>query len=979
MAAGFLILRLLLFWLLSDVTHSNVWQRADSGYRKAWQDGGKKQVPSYGHRRPLHYVRTLRQPIGHTRTWQKPQGFMRPLGHAQMQRQMSTRGRQTFPAQTIRQRSYPAPQRSYPAPQRSYPLARPKSFQINLDIPFLNLEDQNKKTDSVAEGYDYSNYNAEPGKKTSVQNVQSGFEASQFIDPGNKVPTKYPSVEKTSNEVPMSSIQLNFTIPFLATSLNPLKSNVGHAKSQTKQLNSFVQNRYKEPEKQELGLTQTGSKWFGFNQVGQEPTQQQTGLKWPDYNQVAQEPTQQQTGLKWPDYNQVAQEPTQQQTGLKWPDYNQVAQEPTQQQTLFKWPDYNQVAQEPTQQQTGLKWPDYNQVAQEPTQQQAGSKWSIFNRVDPGPQTQQTYLPVYKEPSDNKPVFSSWHWSQNKNPQQVGTETSSKRLSWGLQKPDATKPASSPAVKYIDNLDVYGPQTSSSEEYSKESFLKPDIIKLHFPSPLQFNRYLSGGSDLNKENTGTEPVYQIQGNFRVPGTNFKDLTESRKEESTHETSVPNIKLGFSFPILSKLSNITQTNSGYLVNIEPKNTGSFNKESAKAQSEPPQTASKWPIFSFEHAKHQKPKEQPENKWPLLNLDAVLQQTKQPSEPVYSKPTDGKQTSSSWHASQPVNQHKTLTGQSWGVKKTETNKPQSPIHSISKYIQLPDIRRPFRKDKDQAVQPKPSQPALAQNSQYSSWVKPSSNTYAQGQTTHSGNSPFTFASKLDNLLKPAIVHEQSSNNPQIGFDLSFEFPNLDAPPASTKPQKWQKETFPHLFQYNSGRKASETLQTPHFLSTGYQREKEFSGQDTEHNRDRKGKYGKLFTDTDGGDGVFDRQSSFHAPTHKYPAKWSGRNPAGMAWSLRSPSCDSSSSSSEQGSFPNQFNSPYLNKKPQSGVGKCPNKPEKYEQPYNVQVNYSPSAETTAVSVPSNSLQPILSGSISHPIPSVFHLKQYNVRQI
>ncbi|KAF7225115.1 transcript variant X2 [Nothobranchius furzeri] len=680
---------------------------------------------------------------------------------------------------------------------------------------------------------------------------------------------------------------------------------------------------------------QTGSQWPAFNQATQEPMQ--TGSKKPTYNKVTQEPVQ--TGSQWPAFNQATQEPVQ--TGSQWPAFNQAIQEPMQ--TGSKKPTYNKATQEPVQ--TGSQWPAVNQATQEPKQtgsqrpaynratleqSQTGSEWPSVNRVVTQHPSQtrskwptynqekrqpsqigsqwSTYSKTTQEQSRPNPV-RTWQTKEHKNTGNGNLEKPA-RQPWGLQMQSTRKP-SLPILKYFKNSDIYRPQTSLGE---KDFVIKPDLSKLKLSSPMQF-----GSNPSNAE---------IQGGFGNSGADVKE--ELMEQEQEQKFSSPTIKLGFTFPVVGKLQNITQSNGGYVFNINPENTGSFS-EVAKSL----QTGSKWPILSFE-AVQQKPNEQTEKKRPHLNFDTILQQNKQP-EPVGTPPTSGKP---SWNSYQQVNQDNTPSGPSWGVQTSEMNKLQSPVLPVSKYQELID---PEHAHKGPTVQPNPSQPEAVQSQHHNTWVKLGSDDN-QSQIRPSGS--LTFTIEHDGLFKTPIEPWQTA----------VDFSKLDASPAiyeAKPPHKWQKPLFPKFYPYNSGQ---ETSQSP----------TKSPGQDTERNLEGSGKSVKLSITADGAADAVDGQTIFpsHSSHLEFPSKWDA---AGTALNLPS----SSSSNSEQDSF--NLNPPYQSK-PQSETIDVARKPQKLEQSYNFQVNYYPSSEKT-VSFPSNAFQHVLSGAVPHSIQSLFQTKHNN----
>ncbi|XP_070406858.1 uncharacterized protein [Nothobranchius furzeri] len=259
MAAGVLISRILLLCLISDVNHSFAFP--SGGHKK-----GRKQILNYGNRRPLDYIRHLRQPsvnlhsYGLVRTRQPSKNLLRDLSPPSLPL-MKTRFQRPHGPKVM----FPF----QPGPLRNHPSAQPRSLQINVDIPFLNLGKQNEN--DYIPGFD-----TEPVHSTDQ--MQSGSSTPKYA-PEKTVYVKDPYQKKTS-EVSKSTILFNLSIP-LSTSLKPLKSHIPVEKSQTL-LSMYVPNQYAEPAKQDHSTTQTGSTWSTFNQATREPMQ--TGSKRPTYN-----------------------------------------------------------------------------------------------------------------------------------------------------------------------------------------------------------------------------------------------------------------------------------------------------------------------------------------------------------------------------------------------------------------------------------------------------------------------------------------------------------------------------------------------------------------------------------------------------------------------------------------------------------------------------------------------------------------------
>ncbi|MEQ2209589.1 hypothetical protein XENOCAPTIV_001255 [Xenoophorus captivus] len=257
MAAGFMTSRILLLCLLNEVTYASGLRASNTGY-EAWQDGEKQEV--HGYRRPLQYVRSLRQSknnpehLNQFYKWQNSQRSLKDLSRGQTLKQtMSHLWPQMSPVQ--------------PAPQRNNALVQPRGFKVSLDLPFFE-QSQSKVNDSAAKGHD-----TKPKTNLRAQ-FQSGISIPEFQSPDGDS-TKNSYVEKNIHGVSIPSLA---TPP--AASVKPLKLTGGHAKNLKEPLNDF-QTSYMVPGKQ-LSLIQMGLKW-PISQTAGEQIKKLPSSMWSNY------------------------------------------------------------------------------------------------------------------------------------------------------------------------------------------------------------------------------------------------------------------------------------------------------------------------------------------------------------------------------------------------------------------------------------------------------------------------------------------------------------------------------------------------------------------------------------------------------------------------------------------------------------------------------------------------------------------------
>ncbi|CAG5958525.1 unnamed protein product [Menidia menidia] len=199
MASGFLM-RVLVVHLLNELSSSSA---LPTGYLPAWQDGEKKGVTGYGTRRPLHYVRALRQSNGNL---QPEDGVKRQetrsFGDRRQQQTLSSREPQKLSPSTSKfQTTRPA---------------TPRSLAINLEFPGLEFLRKNL-TDRLT-NKDHHGHNS-LGRKPSKESGFN-FQGSDILHtlqtvarPNVKLVLPFPSSPKIPIKLPSHSKETGSTVP----------------------------------------------------------------------------------------------------------------------------------------------------------------------------------------------------------------------------------------------------------------------------------------------------------------------------------------------------------------------------------------------------------------------------------------------------------------------------------------------------------------------------------------------------------------------------------------------------------------------------------------------------------------------------------------------------------------------------------------------------------------------------------------------
>lgn len=260
-------------------------------YPEAWRGIRKNQEGyGYGNRRPLEYIRALRQtraklqPKVHdqvqVKPWQEPRGSsLNVHGHAQIQNQPSP-----YHQSPYQPRSYVATKVTQEMSPSQHPLAKPRNFEFSLKIPFVDFLGQNKETSSTIKGSDLNSGGSDGAGhysqlyRPSSVHISSSFNGASSSDGGF---TNYPNGGKTGHEVTKPSFQLSLSVPIPPTVPSPKQSSSSggyHANVQKPESHGFVQNSYIEPAKPDSSSTQSGSEQIFFNSAHtvQQQTEHQT-------------------------------------------------------------------------------------------------------------------------------------------------------------------------------------------------------------------------------------------------------------------------------------------------------------------------------------------------------------------------------------------------------------------------------------------------------------------------------------------------------------------------------------------------------------------------------------------------------------------------------------------------------------------------------------------------------------------------------
>ncbi|XP_074533935.1 uncharacterized protein LOC141796612 [Halichoeres trimaculatus] len=234
----FLFQRVLLVFLLKELNYSSAFPRGRSSTSpESGQAEKEKQKAGYGYgnRRPLHYIRALRQANATSSTDDQVQAI--PLAEIEesplMLRSFAPIQNQLHPSHPVQNVNQPQPgtkmiQETSPtlsAQQRNQLTLRPRNFEFNLKLPFANFPGQNKEDDSSIKGSSLGSNQKDDQQQyrpTSVQLHSSFNNPSGSVEKGS---TKNPNGGKDTHDPTKPSYQFSLSVPIPPPSPSPKPSN----------------------------------------------------------------------------------------------------------------------------------------------------------------------------------------------------------------------------------------------------------------------------------------------------------------------------------------------------------------------------------------------------------------------------------------------------------------------------------------------------------------------------------------------------------------------------------------------------------------------------------------------------------------------------------------------------------------------------------------------------------------------------------
>ncbi|XP_013770161.1 uncharacterized protein LOC102212022 isoform X3 [Pundamilia nyererei] len=168
MAARFLIARFLLLYVLSDVDYSSAFPGATSPVQpRAWQ-GGRGEHDVYGSPRPFQYMRALRPT--------DPRIYPNVHDQVQVQSPSSYQPRSNIPAHRPME-TYPL----QPQAHRNHLVAKPRSFDLSLRIPFAQSRDGANPPRYRPSGFIIDNSFNNPGRRHGHDASKLGYQFSLSV------------------------------------------------------------------------------------------------------------------------------------------------------------------------------------------------------------------------------------------------------------------------------------------------------------------------------------------------------------------------------------------------------------------------------------------------------------------------------------------------------------------------------------------------------------------------------------------------------------------------------------------------------------------------------------------------------------------------------------------------------------------------------------------------------------------------------
>ncbi|XP_026032618.1 uncharacterized protein LOC113027211 [Astatotilapia calliptera] len=440
MAAGFLIARLLLVCLLSEVNYSSAFPRARSFVQpRVWQSEGEEEAYNYENCHPFYYIsaqdktlekqgRLMMAPFhickqNHPIVYQKASN-LKPANPLQPRSNVATK----WPKETV------LPQ---PPPQKKYLSPKPKSYEFSLSIPYFDLSVRHEGGDLASEGHDGGNDTApvsKPGFQIDLSVASSSVsqypnipmtsyvdssvnqenpENTEFVNYGNikqEMPqsrqpflnsagssyseTQEPAYKPYSIETQSSSTLTGSERPFLHFQTQEQTYEPVHVKPQSSTLH--------ETERPFFNFETTPQQTFEPSRVKPQSNSPITGSEWPFFNSAA---TQQQTHE--PGYLRPQSISTL--GGSEWPALNLA---PPRQQSF----EAGHLKPQASSAIAGSEWPVFDLA---PPRQQtfeaaglkpqssstlAGSEWPALNLAPP---RQRTFEPGRVKPQSSSAIAGS--------------------------------------------------------------------------------------------------------------------------------------------------------------------------------------------------------------------------------------------------------------------------------------------------------------------------------------------------------------------------------------------------------------------------------------------------------------------------------------------------------------------------------------------------------------------------------------------
>lgn len=554
---------------------------------------------------------------------------------------------------------------------------------------------------------------------------------------------------------------------------------------------------------------------------------------------------------------------------------------------------------------------------------QMGSRWPILSSDAGKGQNQEveSEIPAAKE-------IEGWLPAQHGSP-----ALSPAGQSWAYQKPNVGKSPPHPTRKHPEQVDLYpnahtgiaqdrdrDPTILSKPNLNPSSVLQHDITHQFYQLP----------GDRQYGNNYDPGNIEIQGSVKLGDPAFgKGLMTAK---AGHEPSPPRLQLSLSLPIQAKTQNVDVQGN--------------DNQNVKTVKQITQTGSNWPSSSPEFTKSAP---QTEMKHPHLSFNAGHQSyQQQPHDYIQIKPAVkppfSTQYSNQWMPR--PNQDETPTGQSPAVHKPAITRPSAVSYSPtnSRHDSYSDYQG-SRNHLDKAVGLTPSLPHKAPSSYHTSGVFSEQSHGIQHasapESDHYGSfKPSTERSRTAERMHHGSMYDHTTLMP----------PNWYAAAATsayeTRPHHQQKHVF-----------SEESSQHRHRFPSGHETQKTFPKLEAGHHvRDGQDKSAKIFINFDRGVVAIDGQSD--TKTNGYHGKWEGETEGPQSQTTNPSTINLQALMTlDKGALTDLLKSHHQSRRPsyvQSGcigqAGDCSQQARYFPK----QDSYTPYAEATSVTVPSNAQQ-------------------------